>query len=102
MTDEPDNLTLKLLREIRAEQAAMREDISSLRDDMKAARSELAEARAERGEMRAEQQSFARLLGKVSDAVTEIAEIQANQGGRLNMIDGRLAIIEKRIGLVQA
>ncbi len=95
MTDEPENLTLKLLREMRAEQAAMREDMK---------------------EVRAEQHALASLLGKVSDAVTAIAvtqerhseilgklvEIQANQGARLNVIEGRLAIIEKHTGLVKA
>jgi hypothetical protein len=62
------------------------------------------------------QHALASLLGKVSDAVTEIAkvqerhseilgklvEIQANQGARLNVIEGRLAIIEKHTGLVKA
>jgi hypothetical protein len=95
VTDEPENLTLVLLRELRAEQ-----------------------------------ENLARLVGKVADAVTAIAttqdhhtevltrhsailehhsglleninEVQANNGARLNVIDGRLAIIEKRIGLVQA
>ena len=116
MADEPENLTLKLLREMRAEQVAMREDISSLRGDMQ--------------EVRAEQHALASLLGKVSDAVTAIAitqnhhgqvlerhsailerpspllekisETQANQGARLNAIDGRLALIEKHTGLVKA
>jgi len=32
----------------------------------------------------------------------KIAEIQANQGARLNVIEGRLAIIEKHTGLVKA
>jgi hypothetical protein len=91
-----------LLREIRAEQAAMREDITGLRSDTQ--------------EVRAEQHALASLLGKVSDAVTEIAkvqerhsellgkivDIQANQGARLNVIEGRLAIIEKHTGLVKA
>ena len=87
MADEPENMTLKLLREIRAEQ-----------------------------------ERLATMLGKVTDAVTQIEfltrhsailehhsgvlesinEVQANNGARLNVIDGRLAIIEKRIGLVQA
>ena len=80
------------------------------------ARAERAEMRAELGEVRAEQHALASLLGKVSDAVTEIAkvqerhseilgklvEIQANQGARLNVIEGRLAIIEKHTGLVKA
>ena len=106
MGDEPENLTLKIFRELRAE---MREGFEK--------------ARAERAEMRAEQQSLARLVGKVTDAVTQIAttqdhhgevlarhsevlgklyEIQLNNGARLNVIEGRLAIIEKHTGLVKA
>ena len=102
MVDEPENLTLVLLREIRAEQMAMREDIASLR---------------------AEQHALASLLGKVSDAVTavaetqthhsqvlthhsellgEILETQRSHGGRLNAIESRLAMIEKHTGLVKA
>ena len=77
----------------------------------------------ELGEVRAEQERSASLLGRVTDAVTaiaatqdhhtevltrhstlleEITEQQRSYGGRINIIDGRLAIIEKRIGLVQA
>ena len=102
MADEPENLTLKLLREIRAEQEAMR----------------------------SEQHALASLLGKVSDAVTAIAatqdhhtevltrhsailehhsglleklaDTQQNQGARLNAIDGRLALIERHTGMVKA
>jgi hypothetical protein len=66
MTDEPENITLKLLREIRAEQAAMREDMK---------------------EARAEQHALASLLGKVSDAVTAIAATQE----RHSEILGKLA-----------
>jgi hypothetical protein len=111
MTDESVDLSflarqgkqiLAELADVRTEQAAMREDMKAIR--------------AEQAEIRAEQHAFASLLGKVSDAVTAIAstqerhseilgkivEIQANQGARLNVIEGRLAIIEKHIGLVQA
>jgi hypothetical protein len=59
MADEPENLTLVLLREIRAEQAATREDMK---------------------EVRAEQHALASLLGKVSDAVTAIAATQEHHG----------------------
>ena len=90
-------------------------DLRFLAEQGKKILAELAEARVERADIRAEQHAFASLLGKVSDAVTAIAatqerhseilcrlaEIQANQGARLNTIDGRLAIIEKHIGLVQ-
>ena len=102
MADEPENMTLRLLREIRDKQ----------------------------DRFEAEQERFASLLGKVADAVTAIAatqdhhsevltrhsailehhsellgklyEIQQNNGARLNAIEGRLAIIEKHTGLVQA
>jgi len=100
MTDENVDLNFlaeqgkRILAEARAERAAMREEMKDIR---------------------AEQHALASLLGKVSDAGTAIAatqerhseilgrlaEIQASQGARLNTIDGRLAIIEKHIGLVQ-
>jgi hypothetical protein len=116
MADEPGNLTLKLLREIRAEQAAMREDIAGVRVEQAAVREDLKEVRAE-------QHALALLLGKVSDAVTAIAatqehhsqvlarhselfgqviETQQSHGGRLNAIESRLALIEKHTGLVKA
>jgi hypothetical protein len=99
MADEPENLTLKLLREIRAEQAAMRNDLSGLRDEVR--------------EVRAEQLSFAGLLGKVSEAVTAVAHLQEIHtdlleglkqgskltGGRLNNIEARLARVEQHTGL---
>jgi hypothetical protein len=66
MTDEPENITLKLLREIRTEQAAMREDMK---------------------EARVEQRALASLLGKASDAVTAIAATQE----RHSEILGKLA-----------
>jgi predicted nuclease with TOPRIM domain len=116
MADEPENLTLKLLREMRA-------DITGLRDDMKEVRAEQAAVREDLKEIRAEQHALASLLGKVSDAVTAIAatqehhsqvlarhselfgqviETQQSHGGRLNAIESRLAIIEKHTGLVKA
>ena len=84
----------------------------------------------ELGEVRAEQERSASRLGRLTDAVTQIAttqdhhtevltrhseilehhsellgklyEIQQNNGARLNVLDGRLAIIEKHTGLVKA
>jgi hypothetical protein len=38
----------------------------------------------------------------VKDTVENIYESQQNHGARLNVIDGRLAIIEKHTGLVEA
>lgn len=73
--------------------------------------------------VKSEQANSAALLGKVADAVTAIAatqqhhsetlarhsellehilETQQSYGGRLNVIDGRLAIIERHTGLVKA
>jgi hypothetical protein len=106
MTDEPENLTLKLLREVREE---MRDGFTKVFDD-------LSEMREGFSELRAEQERLAGIVGKIADAVTAIAvvqeqhseilgtisEIQANQGARLNVIEGRLAIIEKHTGLVKA
>jgi hypothetical protein len=37
-----------------------------------------------------------------SEILEKLAEIQANQGYRLNVIEGRLALIEKHTGMVQA
>jgi len=43
----------------------------------------------------------AHVRGAIRNGCT-ISEIQANQGARLNVIEGRLAIIEKHTGLVKA
>jgi uncharacterized protein YciW len=105
MADEPENLTLVLLREMRAELADVREQTAQI------------------PELRAEQHALANLLGKVADAVTEVAktqerhsqvlarhsellgqilETQQSHGARLNGVDSRLAIIERHTGLVKA
>ena len=62
MTDEPENLTLKLLRE-----------------------------------MRAEQERLASMLGKVTDAVTQIAAIQEHHG---QILERHSAILEHHSGLL--
>jgi hypothetical protein len=41
-------------------------------------------------------------IGVIKEAAETISEVQKNQGARLNAIDGRLALIEKHTGLVQA
>ena len=56
-------------------------------DELAEARTERAEIRAELGEVRAEQHALASLLGKVFDAVTEIAKVQE----RHSEILGKLA-----------
>jgi hypothetical protein len=57
-------------------------------DELAEARTERAEIRAELGEVRAEQHALASLLGKVFDAVTEIAKVQE----RHSEILGKLAV----------
>ena len=116
MADIPENVDLRFLAE---QQARVLAELLEAR----AERVEMRKQTAEIPELRAEQHALAGLLGKVADAVTEIARTQEhqskvlahhsdilekllatqqNQGARLNAIDGRLAIIEGHIGLVKA
>ncbi len=99
MTDEPENLTLRLLREMREENASFREEVRQGFD--------AANKRFDR--LEAESTTQSALLGKVIDAVTELArgqeqlaEMQQIHGNRLNVIDARLATIERHTGLVKA
>ena len=48
------------------------------------------------------QEHQSQVLAHHSGLLESINEVQANNGGRLNVIEGRLAIIEKRTGLVKA
>ena len=43
-----------------------------------------------------------RLTMRHSENLEKLAETQANQGARLNAIDGRLALIKKHTGMVKA
>jgi predicted nuclease with TOPRIM domain len=99
MTDEPENLTLKLLREMRSE---MREgfekafgDLTELRGSVSELRGSVSDLQVSVAAMRADQ-------GRANELLEQVHEVQKNQGARLNVIDGRLAIIEKHIGLVEA
>jgi hypothetical protein len=58
-------------------------------------RADIAELQVEFAAMRVDQ-------GRAGKLLEEIHETQRNHGARLNVIDGRLAIIEKHTGLVQA
>jgi hypothetical protein len=40
--------------------------------------------------------------GRTNELLEQVHKTQANHGARLNAIDGRLAIIEERTGLVKA
>jgi len=88
MVDEPENLTLMLLREIRAEQHALASLLGKVSDAVTA----IATTQEHHGEV----------LARHSDLLGKLYEIQQNSGARLNTIDGRLAIIEKHVGLVKA
>ena len=96
MADKPENLTLALLREIRAE---MCEGFEKAFGDIAAVRTEMREGFAEL------QVAVAALSVDLKDTkktVEQIHETQKNQGARLNVIEGRLALIEKHTGMVQA
>ncbi|MGB7913787.1 MAG: hypothetical protein WCF79_00575 [Rhodomicrobium sp.] len=95
MADEPENLTLKLLREIRAEQ----ERLASMLGKVTDAVTQIATTQDHHTEVLTRHSA---ILEHHSGLLESINEVQANNGARLNVIDGRLAIIEKRIGLVQA
>jgi hypothetical protein len=92
MADEPENLTLKLLGEIRAE----------MREGFEKAFGDLAELRGSVSELQVAIAAVSVTQWHHSELLSKIAEIQANQGARLNAIDGRLAIIEKHTGLAKA
>jgi len=90
--DEPENMTLVLLREMRAE---MREGFTKAFEDLADLRGSVSELQHEVAAMRVDQ-------GRTNEMLEKISEIQQNQGARLNTMDGRLAIIEKHFGLVKA
>ncbi len=117
MTDEPENHTLRVLREMREENAGFREEV---RQGFREVHQEAADFRAEVNDrssrLEAESRSQSETLGKVIDAVTKIATVQEqhsghlariertqqSHGARLNIIDGRLAELEAHVGLVKA
>jgi hypothetical protein len=85
MADEPENHTLRLLREIREEQSAFRAEIGK----------NLHELQIEFAAMRTDQL-------RANGLLENIQGLQASHGARLNVIDGRLALIERHIGMVEA
>jgi hypothetical protein len=92
MTDEPENLTLALLREIRGE----------MREGFEKAFGDLAELRGSVSELQVAVAALSVDLKEMKKTVEQVHETQKNQGARLNAIDGRLALIEKHTGMVQA
>jgi hypothetical protein len=116
MADEPENLTLKLLREMRAEQerlASMLGKVTDVVTQIAATQDHHGQA-LERHSAILEHHSkvldhhsdilerHSAMLGNHSSLLEKISETQANQGARLNAIDGRLALIEKHTGMVKA
>jgi hypothetical protein len=88
MADEPENLTLVLLREIRAEQERLATMLGKVTDAVT--------------EVATTQSHQSAVLAHHSELLEKINETQQNYGARLNAIDGRLAIIERHTGLVKA
>ncbi len=125
MADDVENHTLRLLQEMRAEmrdgQAEMRNELSATRTEMREGfaevRHELAATRTEMreglAEVRQRLSTVEGSLGKVIDAVTEVAKIQEKHsvvlielaeseriaGARLNALEARLGRIESKTGL---
>ena len=98
-TNEPENATPRLLREMRAENDGFHAVVQQGFVEMRAFREEVGahfdKLEFEVAAMRADQ-------GRMASTLGELLEGQQNHGSRLNSIDGRLAIIEKRVGLVKA
>ena len=114
MADDVENHTLRLLQEMRAEmregQAEMRNELAATRNELAATRTEMREGFAE---VRQRLSTVEGSLGKVIDAVTEVAKIQEKHSGvlielaeleriagaRLNALEARLGRIESKTGL---
>jgi hypothetical protein len=91
MTDEPENHTLALLREMRAEMRKAFGDLAELRDSISELQREVAAMRVDQG--------------RTNELLEQVHKTQQNHGARLhaslNAIDGRLVLIEHHVGLVQ-
>ena len=92
MAEEPENLTLKLLREMRGE----------MREGFEKAFGDIGELQREVAAMRVDQRRMNETLERHSELLEKLVDTQANQGARLNAIDGRLALIERHTGMVKA
>jgi chromosome segregation ATPase len=99
MTDEPENLTLALLREIRGE---MREGFEKAFGDLAELRGSVSQLQGSVSELQVAVAALSVDLKETKKTVEQVHETQKNQGARLNAIDGRLALIEKHTGMVQA
>src|SRR5271166_3845604 len=102
MADEPESLTLRLLREIRAEQ----ERLAGIGGKIADAVTQIAATQDHHTKVLTRHSAIlehhSSTLDHHSGLLEKISETQANQGARLNAIDGRLALIEKHTGMVKA
>jgi predicted nuclease with TOPRIM domain len=98
MADEPENLTLKLLREMRDE---MREGFEKAFGDLEKLSGSVSELQHEVAAMRVDQGRANEILEQHSGMLEKIHKTQQNHGARLNAIDGRLALIEEHRGMVK-
>ena len=95
MSDERENLTLKLLREMRAEQERLATMLGKVTDAV----TRIAATQDHHTDVLTR---HSEILEHHSELLGKLYEIQQNNGARLNAIDGRLAIIERHTGLVKA
>jgi outer membrane murein-binding lipoprotein Lpp len=119
MAEEPENHTLRLLREMREEMKEIRvqtnlipklagdvaglgSDVSELRFDVSELRSGVSELRSDVSELQIAVAAMRADQTRANELLETVTETQKNQGMRLNAIDGRLALIEKHSGLVKA
>jgi len=98
MADAPENMTLHLLREMRDEAASFRAEVNGRFNEVDSrfngVNSRFDKLEFEVAAMRADQ-------GRMVGILEALHEGQQIQGSRLNVIDGRLAQIEKHVGLVK-
>jgi hypothetical protein len=110
MADDVENHTLRLLQEMRGE---MREGFAGLHQRVDAVEQRLDAMEQRLGAMEQRQGVVEGSLGKVIDAVTEMAKVQERHsslllelvesnrisGARLNAMEARLGRIESKTGL---
>lgn len=85
MTDEPENHTLRLLREMREENARMH---GETRDQLALVLETVV--------------TMAKTVNSTAEAISDLSTRAEVIEGRLNIVDARLARIEKAAGFVKA
>jgi hypothetical protein len=106
MADEPENHTLRLLREMRDEAVAFRKEVNTRFDGVDQ-RLDAMDQRFDGADQRLSgiEVSLAAARAdqhRTNELLETVAETQKNQGARLNVIEGRLTLIGKHTGLVKA